>query len=152
MAVVLGIVLAAGIAALTVTWRHSRHPTVLPHASCGSATTHGLAGHTQILSADPGALSCFGTAARECRAASIEVTESGVDTGTRHVFTIDQAATTCQASQLSQPYSANGGGRTDPVQTTRCDHITVTSRGVTLTCNGQDLLIPLTVSPGPRIR
>jgi len=40
-----------------------------------------LTSHTQLLRADPGALTCFVTAARECRSASLGVTELGVDTG-----------------------------------------------------------------------
>ena len=56
-------------------------PTALPKASCGSAVTHGLSAATQILSADKGALNCFHVAARDCKTASLEVTEMGVDTG-----------------------------------------------------------------------
>jgi hypothetical protein len=56
VAVIVGAVLVAGIGAVTVNWWNSRHSAALPHASCGSATTHSLDGDTQVLSADPGAL------------------------------------------------------------------------------------------------
>jgi len=48
----------------------------------------GRDGSTHALSADPGALTCFTAAARACRAASIQITEMGTDTGTTFVFSI----------------------------------------------------------------
>lgn len=146
MAVIIGPVLVACSSALAVNRHSSPHSAAPPHASCGSAMTHSLDGATQILSADPGALTCFSTAARECRPASIDVYEMGVDTGTHHVFTIDHAGTTCQVNEASQGVSFNGGGTAGPVSTTACDRTAVTDRGVALVCGGQDVLIPLTVS------
>lgn len=125
------------------------HVTVLPKATCGSATTHFLNAGTQVLGADPGALTCFGTAARGCRAASIGVTEMGVDTGTMYVFTIEHGGTACQVTELSQYYSANFGGSTGPVSTVTCLRTAVTARGVTLTCGGQQVLIPSAVTEQP---
>jgi hypothetical protein len=138
-------VIAAAIGVLAG-WRLSRPAAALPHASCGGAVTHSLDGSTQALSADPGALTCFTAAARNCRAASIEITEMGTDTGTTFVFSIDPGGTKCQATELSQDYSANFGGSAGPVVTASCRLAAVTGRGVTLGCGGQDLLIPSTVS------
>jgi len=98
---------AAGV--LAATWQIGPHPpgpyvmpvpvTELPKASCGSAATHRVDGDTQVLAADPGALTCFGAAARGCRLASIEVNEIGVDTGTTYVFVIGRVL----AGRESQP-------------------------------------------------
>jgi hypothetical protein len=142
-------VIVAAAGALTAAWRIGQHAVVLPKASCGSATTHFVDGGTQVLSADPGALACFGAAARGCRFASIELNEMGTDTGTTYVFTIDRGGTACQVTELSQYYSANFGGSTGPVTAVTCRRTAVTGRGVTLTCGGQDVLIPSAVSSGP---
>ena len=66
----------------------------------------------------------------------------GTDTGTDFVFSIDPGGTTCQVTELSQDYSANFGGSTGPVLTTSCRRTAVTGQGVTLGCDGQDVLIP----------
>lgn len=123
-------------------WRLSQRPAALPHASCGSAVTHFLDGSTHALSADPGALTCFTIAARACKAASIGITEMGTDTGTDFVFSIDPGGTTCRVTELSQDYSANFGGSAGPVLITSCRRTAVTGQGVTLGCDGQDMLIP----------
>jgi hypothetical protein len=138
------IVAAAGAAAAA---RHiSQHPAALPHASCGSASTHFLTSDTQVLRADPGALTCFVRAARECRSASLGVTELGVDTGTNYVFSIEPGGTSCQVTEERQDYSANFGGSQDAVSTVPCHRSAVTGTGVTLNCGGQDVLIPAQVS------
>lgn len=129
-----------------ITWRVIDHAPALPHASCGETVTHQLYSGTQSLSADPGALRCFGAAARACRTASIEVVEMGVDSGTDHVFTIGPDGAACQAAEWSQDYSANFGGSTGPVTSTSCRLSAVTSRGVTLNCGASDVLVPATVS------
>jgi hypothetical protein len=128
-----------------VTWLATR-PAALPHASCGRAVTHLLDSSTQGLSADPGALGCFSTAARRCSAASIEVTEMGVDTGANYVFTIEPGKTPCQVAETSQWYSANFGGSTGRVTSMPCRLTAMTGRGVMLNCGGQDVLIPAVVS------
>jgi hypothetical protein len=143
------VVVAAAAVALTAAWRTGQHATMPPKASCGSATTHRVDGDTQVLAADPGALTCFGAAARGCRSASIEVDEMGVDTGTTYFFTIERGGTPCQVTELTQDYSANFGGSTGPVNAAACRRTTVTGRGVTLTCGGQDVLIPSAVSARP---
>jgi hypothetical protein len=140
-----GAVIAAAAGGLAG-WRLSQHAAALPRASCGGAVTHSLDGGTQALSADPGALTCFAVAARNCKAASIEITEMGIDTGTTFVFSIDPGGTTCQVTELSQHYSANFGGSAGPVVTTSCRLAAVSDRGVTVSCGGQDVLIPVTVS------
>ena len=73
----------------------------------------------------------------------------GVDTGTTYVFIIGPGGTTCQVTELTQFYSANFGGSTGPVNSVACRRADVTARGVTLTCGGQDVLIPAAVSAGP---
>lgn len=119
--------------------------SALPHASCGSALTHGLNRSTQVLHSDKGALNCFHTAAQACKAASLAVTEMGVDTGIRNVITIEPSGSGCQVTLWHQSYSANNGGRTSAVSGTYCTLGTVTSAAVNLSCAGQSMLIPATV-------
>jgi hypothetical protein len=121
-------------------------PTALPKASCGRASTHGLNTATQVLSADKGSLTCFQAAARDCKTASIGITEMGVDTGTNHVFAIDPGGKGCAVTEVSQYYSANFGGSHGKVGSTRCSVAAVGSGGVTLACDGQRLLIPAAVT------
>jgi hypothetical protein len=121
-------------------------PKALPRPSCGGSVTHGLSATTQILSADKGALNCFHVAARDCRTASIGVTEMGVDTGTNHVFAIEPGGKSCAVTDLSQGYSANFGGSHSKIGTTQCTVATVTGGGVTLACGGEKVLIPATVT------
>src|SRR5260221_2446981 len=80
MALIIGALIVAVAGAAAAAWRTRHLPAALRRASCGSAATHFLSSHTQLLRADPGALTCFVRAARECRSASIGVTELGVDT------------------------------------------------------------------------
>jgi hypothetical protein len=118
----------------------------LPHPSCGSAGTHGLDGSTQVLSADPGALACFHAAAKSCKAASIAVKEMGVDTGTDHVFVIQQGGRPCQVTEFSQFYIFTGQEHRNPVTSTPCRLTAVTAEGVALSCGGQAVLVPAVVS------
>jgi hypothetical protein len=138
------VVAVAGAAAGA--WRISHHPTALPRASCGSAATHFLTSRTELLGADPGALTCFVRAARECRSASLRVIEMGVDTGTDYVFSIGPGTASCQVTEQRQGYSANFGGSKDAVTTAPCRRIAVTGDGVTLSCGSRDILIPAKVS------
>src|SRR5215469_10675255 len=116
-AVIIICVLTTAACGTAVTaWRHSHHHVALQRASCGSAVTHFLTGHTQFLSANPGSLDCFVHAARECRPASIAITEMGVDSGTDDVFIITPAKP-CQVIEQRQDYSANFGGSQSPVST-----------------------------------
>lgn len=140
-----GAVIAAAVGGLAG-WMLSQHAAAPPHASCGSAVTHGLDGSTRALSADPGALACFAAAARDCKAASIDITEMGTDTSTDFVFSIGSGGTTCQVSEAGQGYSANFGGSAGPVATVPCRLAAVSGEGVTLGCGGQDVLIPSAVS------
>ena len=137
-------------AAGTVGCSSSSGPAVLPAASCGRAVTHGVTASTQVLSLQPAdSLRCFTAAARHCTRASLRVTDMGVDAGTDDVFTITPAAgapSSCAVTEASQVYSANFGGSTSPVQTTHCTVTAVASKGVTLSCAGQPILIPATVT------
>ncbi len=135
----------AAIGALVVTWLATRPAATATAASCGSAVTPGVTGDTRLLSADPGALTCFSTAAQACRPASINVHEMGVDTGTDDVFTIEAGGTACRVTEVSQEYSANFGGQQGQARTTPCRRTAVTVRGVTLNCAGRDVLIPASV-------
>jgi len=135
---------ACGTAATA--WRTSHHHARLQRASCGAAITHSLTGHTRILSADPGSLACFIRAARECRPASIAITEMGVDSGTDYVFVITPAKPPCQVTEQRQDYSANFGGSHGAVSTVPCRRVAVTPGGVTLSCRGQTKLLPARVS------
>jgi hypothetical protein len=136
---------AAGL----VTWLVTRPATkaaTLPRASCGRAVTHLLDSSTQSLRADPGALSCFSTAARRCSPASIAVTEMGVDAGTTYLFTIEPSGTPCQVSELSQGYGWSGGYRSGPVVSMPCHLAAVTGTGVMLSCGRDNVLIPASVN------
>ena len=151
------VVLAAGVAACASpggsTPGGGGHPTkspgtpvtALPKASCGSTLTHGLNGSTQLLRSDKGALTCFHTAAKSCKAAGLAVTEMGVDTGTNEVIIIEPSGSGCRVTLWHQAYSANGGGSTGAVGSTQCTIRAVTGTDVTLSCAGQKLLIPATV-------
>src|SRR6185437_16422932 len=94
-------------------------PGALPRATCGTAVTHSLNAATRLLSAGNGALSCFETAVRHCRTASLAVTEMGVDTGTSYVFAVAPGGAGCPVTELSQAYSANFGGTRGDVTTVR---------------------------------
>ena len=149
-AIICAIIAAAGGVAAAA-WSHSHHPAAVPRPPCGSAQTHFLTGHTQFLAADPGALTCFVSAARECRSASLRVTEMGVDTGTNYVLTIEPGTTPCQVTEDSRAYSANFGGSQGALSTVRCQRTAVTRAGVMLSCRGRAVLIPARVSvPPPR--
>jgi hypothetical protein len=130
-----------------IAWRVTRQPATLPNASCGSVITHRLDADTKVYT-DGEALTCFATAARGCKAASIGVTEMGTDTGTGHVFTIEPGGSPCQVTEASQWYSANFGGSAGSVTSMPCRLTAVTGRGVMLDCAGQDVLIAASVS-GP---
>ncbi len=118
----------------------------LPRATCGGAVTHSLSATTRLLSADKGALTCFGNAARRCTAASLAVTEMGTDIGTDYVFTVEPGGKTCQVTELSQGYGVNFGGSAGPVVSTRCRLAGGPGADVALNCAGQDVLIPATVT------
>lgn len=118
--------------------------TTLPRATCGSISTHGLDDPTLLLSADPGALTCFNTAARACKPASIRMQLMGVDTSDTYVFTIGSGASgiaDCTVTAMSQGYSANTQ-HTTAITTTSCHLTAATASGVRLSCAGQDILIP----------
>lgn len=145
IAVIICAVIAA-VGASLAGCRNSQHEAALPHASCGSASTHFLTGHTHLLHADPGALTCFVRAARECKTASLRIIEMGVDTGTDYVFAIKPGKTSCQFSAQTQYYSANFGGSQSAVRAVSCRRTAVTSSGVALRCGHKEVLIPANVS------
>jgi hypothetical protein len=148
------VIVAVAAAAALITWQVSQQQTAAPPAACGSASTHNLNGQTQLLSADHGALTCFDAAARACRPASLHVSAFGVDTGTDYTFTTESGESgesggpSCRVTEQSNFYSANGGGSTGPVTTTSCLRTAATGEGVSLSCAGQDVLIPAQVHPG----
>jgi hypothetical protein len=141
---------ACAIGAAGIIGCSSSSTAVLPAASCGSAVTHGVTASTQVLGTQPASsLRCFTAAARHCAHASLLVTDMGTDTGTDDLFTIITAAggpSSCTVTEASQGYSANFGGSTSPVQTTHCTVAAVATQGVTLSCAGQPILIPATVT------
>jgi len=145
--VIIGGAVAAAVTSGLAGCGTNPHRAALLPARCGSAVTHSLDGSTRALSADPGALTCFAAAARGCRAAGIEITEMGTDTGTNFVFTVGPGKTTCQVTERSQAYSANFGGSAGPATTVACRLAAVSGAGVTLGCGGRDMLIPSAVSP-----
>jgi hypothetical protein len=139
-------VIAAALGLATAGCPADGQPTALPQASCGTAVTHSLDTATRVLSAGKGTLSCFETAVRHCRTASLAVTEMGVDTGTSYVFAIAPGGTGCPVTELSQAYSANFGGTHGAVATVRCQVAGVTAAGVTLGCAGHRVLVPAQVT------
>jgi hypothetical protein len=146
MAITICAVIVAAAGAAAASWRISHHPATLARPSCGSASTHFLTSHTRLLRADRDALTCFVTAARECRHGSLGVTEMGVDTGADYVFSIEPGMTQCRVTEQWQDYSANSGGK-GAVRTVTCSRIAVTASGVTMSCGGREVLIPAKVSP-----
>jgi hypothetical protein len=149
-AIIICTVIAAAACGAKALPQSRHHAATLQHPSCGSAWTFFLTGHTQLLGADHGALSCFITAARECKSASLSVTEMGVDTGTHFVFRIEPGTTPCQVTEDSRSYSANLGGSQGPVSTVSCHRTAVTSTGTMLSCRGREVLIPAKVrAPSP---
>lgn len=120
-------------------------PGAMPKASCGKALTHGLNTDTQMLSSDKGALTCFHTAATKCSAASLGVTEMGVDTGTADVLVIDPSGSSgsgCGVTWWHRDYSANFGGSSGTVDSAPCRLGAVTSASVTVSCTDRTMLIP----------
>jgi hypothetical protein len=139
-------VVATAVGALLVTRGGGPHASALPQVNCGSANTRQLGAGTRVLEADHGALNCFSAAARTCKAATLDVREMGVDTGTDHVFSIEPGSTPCQVTETSQDYSANFGGSHGAVNTTHCRLAAVTVTGVELNCGGGNEQIPASVS------
>lgn len=137
---------AAVMLAVAAAGCSSDGPTALPRATCGSATTHFLDAATRVLSADKGSLGCFETAARNCRAASLAVTEMGTDTGTDYVFTVRPGGPGCPVTELSQGYGENFGGSRGTISTAGCRVAGVTAAGVRLTCAGHSVLVPAQVA------
>jgi len=140
--VIVGLVSVSGVAAGLIGWRAYERNAALPHVSCGSAATHDLYARTQLLSADRGALTCFHAAAKTCTAASIKVTDMGVDAGTDYAFVIMPGGRPCQVTEFSQFVIFTGEVHRSRVTTASCRVTAVTGRGVTLTCDGQQFLIP----------
>jgi hypothetical protein len=134
------------VAAVLVGWRLSNRQAAVPPATCGSAATHFLDAQTRLVAADKGALTCFRSAALSCRAASIKVTDIGVDTGTDYVFVIEPGGRPCPVTELRQAYSANFGGSHGRVSRVSCRRLGVAASGVVLSCAGQRVLIPAKVS------
>lgn len=134
---------AAGGGQPTVSATSSAPAGALPKPSCGSALTHGLNANTRMLRSDKGALTCFQAAAKSCKTASLAVTEMGVDTGINNVLAIAPSGSGCQVTWWHQGYSANGGGSKGTVGSTACQLGTVTTTGVTLSCAGEKVLVPV---------
>ena len=144
--VVVGLASVCLVAAALIGWRAYEGNAALPHPSCGSASTHGLSATTEMLSADRGALACFHAAAKNCKAASLKVTQMGVDAGTDNVFAIKPGSRPCEVTEFSQFYIVTGDVHRNSVTSTTCHVAAATARGVTLSCGRQQLLVPVTVS------
>lgn len=134
------VVLAAGTAVAATQLGHHSTATTLPTANCGSATARSVDASTVVTMADPGALTCFYNAARACQPAAVQIVARGVDAGTDYVFKIDSGGKACRVTESSQTYVEPG--RHGPVQSVTCDRTGVTDVGVTLSCGGQDVLVP----------
>jgi hypothetical protein len=113
-------------------------PGQLPRASCGSVGFWAY----RLYSADRGALTCFGTAARACKPASIGVRAMSTDFWTDYVFTIESGGTACHVFELSQDTAETSGAHPGGISSGACLLTTVTRRDVMLACAGQQVLIP----------
>jgi len=135
---VLGVVFVAPPVWLLLATR----PGQLPRASCGSVAF----ANYRLYSADRGALTCFGTAARACKTASIGVRAMSTDLWTDYVFTIESGGTPCHVSELSQDTADFNGERHGGISSGACQ-VTVVTRGggVALSCAGQRVQIPASV-------
>lgn len=142
-----GCALVAACGCGVIGWSVSHHQAAMPHATCGTVITHQFTSDTELLSASPGALGCFFGAVHDCKSASIGVTEMGVDGGSDYVLAIDPGSRPCQLTEFSQSYTANFGGHESQVTTIGCRVVALTGRGVTLTCNGGQVLLPAAVGP-----
>lgn len=130
-------------------WRgeHDAPMPFLPQASCGSAWAYSVYGNSVVTRADPGsALTCFGTAARTCRSASIQMVVAGVDSGGRYVFGTKPGGAKCQVIEISRACTVSFGNCPGQVSSKTCSSVTVTGRGVTFTCDGDVVLIPAVVT------
>jgi hypothetical protein len=143
-------VVIAGLVWGLVAWWSATHKA-LPQASCGWV---GYDGGRVVGSQDPGALTCFNADAQACKPGSIGLHEAQADTTTSEVYTIVPGGSPCQVADTSQEYFVSLH-RTGPVTTESCHVAAVTGNGVTLSCSGQDVLIParssapVTPSTGP---
>ena len=97
-----------------------------------------------IITAGPGALTCFNTAAHRCEPASITVIERGIDSGTAYVFGVEPRSATCAATELNQDYSVRGDA--SQVGPLSCLMTAVNSTGITLACPDHTVLIPAIVT------
>lgn len=134
------VVLAAGTAVAATQLGHHSAATTLPAANCGSATARSVDASTVVTMADPGALTCFYNAARACHPAAVQIVAQGVDAGTDYVFKVESGGKSCRVTESSQTYVEPG--RHGPVRSVTCDQTGVTDVGVTLACDGQDVLVP----------
>jgi len=134
------VVVAAGTAVAATQLGHHGAGTTSAAANCGSATARSVDASTVVTTADPGALTCFYNAARACRPASVQIVARGVDAGTDYVFKVDSGGKACRVTESSQTYVEPA--RHGPVRSVTCDRTGVTDVGVTLSCGGQDVLIP----------
>ena len=106
-------------------------PPSLPHTTCG----HGLMGPNPVLdSATTRSLACFARAVRSCRAASISVTQFGVDTGTDVVATVVPASP-CHARYVSDWYTGNFDGFTSTPTVLDCT-VSVSRGRIRFVCPG----------------
>jgi hypothetical protein len=135
-------VVVGGLVWGLVAWWSYTHKT-LPQASCGWIGYDGGSG--KPYSQDPGALTCFNAAAQACKPGSIGLHELGADTTTSEVYSIVPGGTPCQVTGASQTYFASGD-HTGPVTTESCHITAVTGSGVTLSCAGEDFLVPARAS------
>jgi hypothetical protein len=157
IAIALAVVAPAGATGCSSSADSSSGSITLPHASCGQADGYNLGAKTQLVTAYRGALTCFTTAARTCKAVGLGVRQRGTDTGTLYVFAIASSGTPgyCTVTEYKQRYSAIAIGD-QAVSTFHCFETAVTSQGVALACEGpaaQDdtVFIPATLNvPGQR--
>jgi hypothetical protein len=126
-------------------WFLIRQPS-LPRATCGNIFY--LYGPPPT--SEQRALTCFDTAAKACKPASIGVRFMGVDTWTNYVYTIESGTTPCQVAELSQyVIDAQGPGyeKSQGITPGACHVTRVTSAGVMLSCTDGHVLIPAPQGP-----
>jgi hypothetical protein len=112
---------------------------------CGTVRT--AVGHVlpQDAAAATAAESCFARAyTTGCQASVLTYTSMGVDTGVTQTFSESRFNGACAVKDTVQGYTANGGGKTFPSQTSACTSVRQQADGLLFTSCGAagDVLVP----------
>lgn len=99
------VALATGCATLTAR-------SGLGTATCGSVSTNDFSGATRLYQTDAGAVPCLARALTKCRSESLDVWQTGVDSGSVYRLTITGSATDgCKVRRVESTYVAPNPAR-----------------------------------------